>query len=683
MPPLFFRRSLGMTANLARSTFVALASVVLLVSAAVYLPGISGPYVFDDRYNILSNSFLQLQSLDIKALYHASFSVGSGPLLRPVSMLSFALNHYFAGGFEDSTPLKLTNLAIHIINGLLVFWLMRLIFRRAAGTSAPAVGTETGLAERSDYLAAAVALLWIVHPINLTSVLYVVQRMTSLSALFTLLGLISYLKGRTRFLANRSGGIWLIAFGLFGCGGIGVLSKENAALLPLFILALECMLFADEEPWRSWSRLPARLRRTILSTLFAALAIAVVWAVSIIAVRYGGRTFTMTERVLTEARVLFFYLFLLLIPRTDRFGLYHDDIPLSTSLFSPWTTLPSVAGIIGLCVLALLVRRRLPLLALGIIWFFIGHLLESTIIPLEIAHEHRNYLAGIGVFLALVHLVDRYSRSPRASSAWLAYALLALIFAGATLLRANQWSDHYTLARYEALHHPSSAQAQALLASATYMAKDYEAALHASLRASALAPGEPGYRINAEIARVRLGLSPDPVQMAEIKGLIAKRPPSIVTQMTLQYVTSCIANECTRLQNGLESWLRTLVESDSARVDRSFYYYLLGRTLLAQGKTLDALNALERSAQYDRRYLHPLFLLAAVFVELGQVENAELMLERIRAVNNLTVHPRHREASQLAEIIENLKRGRAPAVAGEALRNKLAPAPEGPAMAKD
>lgn len=672
-----------MIANLGRSTFVALTVAVLLLCAAIYLPGISGPYVFDDRYNILSNSYLQLQSLDLRALYHASFSVGSGPLLRPVSMLSFALNHYFAGGFEDSTPLKLTNLAIHVINGLLLFWLMRLIFMRVARIATPAAGAETGLAQRCDYLAAAVALLWIVHPINLTSVLYVVQRMTSLSALFTLLGLICYLKGRACLVANRPGGTWLIVFGLFGCGGIGVLTKESAVLLPLFMLALELTLFAGEEPWRSWSRLPVRLRRAILAAFFSALVVGLVWALSIIAIRYGGRPFTMTERVLTEARVLVFYLSLLLIPRTSGFGLYHDDIPLSTSLLSPWTTLPSIAGIVGLLVLALLLRRRLPLLSLGIAWFFVGHLLESTIIPLEIAHEHRNYLAGVGVLLAIVYLIDRYSRSSVGSRAWLIHGALAVIFAGVTLLRANQWSDHYTLARYEALHHPDSAQAQALLASATYKAGDYEEALRASRRASELAPHEPGYRINAEIARVRLGLPPDSARVAEINRLIAERPPSIVTQKTLQYVTSCIANVCTQLQNGLETWLRTLIDRGSARIDRSFYYYLLGRTLLTQGKTLDALNALERSVQYDRRYLHPLFLLAAVFVELGQTENAELMLERIRAVNALTPHPRHRETAQLAEIIEDLKRGRAPTVAGEALRNKLAPAPEGPAIARD
>ncbi len=673
--PCFFR-PMDRTVKLRRCTIVLLACAVLVLSAAVYLPGIPGPYVFDDRYNILSNSYLKIGSLDRRELYQASFSIKSGPLLRPVSMLSFALNHYFAGSFNDSRPLKATNLAIHVINGLLVFWLMRLLLARA--TRAGSAGGVTTFASaspiRTDLLAAAVALLWLVHPINLTSVLYVVQRMTSLSALFTLLGLTLYLKGRSEIAAGRYSAAWLIVLGLVGCGGLGVLSKENAALLPLFMLAIELTLFADEEPWRAWSRLSPRTKGVILTVLFILVAAALIGVISFAAGRYGSRPFTMTERVLTEARVLMLYLSLLLVPRIDLFGLYHDDIAISTSLLSPWTTLASVLGIVALVGLALSTRRRLPLLSLGIAWFFVGHLLESTVIPLEIAHEHRNYLAAMGIILAVVHVLDRCSLRPGAKRLWVLYPMLALMLGGITLLRASQWSDLYTLAHYEVRHHPDSARAQALFASAAYVAKDYEGALRASQRASTLEPNEPGYRINGQIASVQLGVGPDATEHAEIIELLSSKPPSIVTQMTLQYVTSCIPKACAQLREQLEMWLRTVIEKAPAKADRSFYYYLLGRALLARGETLEALNALERSHQLDSKYLHPLFLLAAVFVELGHVNNAALMLERIRDANTRTPHPRHKEIAELAAIIEGLKSGHAPSVNGENLRDRLAPA---------
>src|SRR3989344_2713032 len=105
-------------------------------------------------------------------------------------MLSFALNHYFAGSFNDSTPYKLTNIVIHAVNGLLLFWMMSLVFLRLTQLR-PSAQLRTGI-NRNTYLvlASIVAVLWVMHPIQLTSVLYLVQRMTALSGLFTLLALI-------------------------------------------------------------------------------------------------------------------------------------------------------------------------------------------------------------------------------------------------------------------------------------------------------------------------------------------------------------------------------------------------------------------------------------------------------------------------------------------------------------
>ena len=99
---------------------------------------------------------------------------------------------------------------------------------------------------------------------------------------------------------------------------------------------------------------------------------------------YELRSFTLLERLLTEARVLWFYLGLIVLPRFEAFGLYHDDISLSTGLLMPWTTLPALLGLAGLVGIAWHVRNRAPLLAFGIAWFLIGHSLESTVLPLEI-----------------------------------------------------------------------------------------------------------------------------------------------------------------------------------------------------------------------------------------------------------------------------------------------------------
>ena len=240
-----------------------LLSLLVVLGTIVYLPGISGPWLFDDYGNILRNTFVRITTLNADSLYHAAYSLQAGPLKRPIAMLSFALNYYFVGGFNNTTSYKLTNLVIHGINGLLIFWLVRLIFTRLNRLT-PSVQVKTNTLLNVN-AAALIALLWVVHPIQLTSVLYVVQRMAELSAFFMLLGMIGYLKGRIQIIDGRPNGIWLILLSLTFALTLGMLSKENAALLPVFVLAMEFTLFSGESPWNRWSSLSHRAKNIIVA----------------------------------------------------------------------------------------------------------------------------------------------------------------------------------------------------------------------------------------------------------------------------------------------------------------------------------------------------------------------------------------------------------------------------------
>ena len=156
----------------------------------LYWPGLFGDYIFDDPANILDNQKIAITSLDLNSLKTAWYSGDAGPLGRPISMLSFALNHYFTG-FEPFY-FKLTNLFIHLINGLLVFIISLKLFQWLSHQY------QRISFESTSYLACLVSLIWLIHPLNLTSVLYVVQRMTSLSTLFGLFALAIYCFWRTR-----------------------------------------------------------------------------------------------------------------------------------------------------------------------------------------------------------------------------------------------------------------------------------------------------------------------------------------------------------------------------------------------------------------------------------------------------------------------------------------------------
>lgn len=637
-----------------------LLSISLALSALIYLPGISGPYTFDDYPNLLNNSYVQIKSLDTDSLYHAAYSLAAGPLKRPVSMLSFALNHYFAGSFDVSTPYKLTNLIIHIINGLLIFWLTRLIFQRLSlinhgNTLQSVISNRT-----SVWVAAAVALLWLVHPIQLTSVLYVVQRMTALSALFVLLGLIFYLKGRTRMVSGKHGGSWLILIGLFGCGTLGALSKENAVLLPVFMFVLELVLFAGERPWAAWHRLSPKTKR-MLSLGTVSLGLITLMAIIYYALpNYASRDFTMTERLLTESRTLFFYLSLILVPRINKFGLFHDDIEISTSLTAPWTTLPSVIGIIGLLALAVLVLRKQPLLALGILWFFASHLLESTVIALEIAHEHRNYLATFGVFLAVTHLIDNTSLRLGHKKLWWIVPVMAIAFAGTTYFRATQWSNSVSLFSFEVFHNPESSSAQAGLGMRLAMHGHYDQGIAALRRASELEPNEVAHLINIQVVIASAGKMPAREDHEEIMKRLSAGHLTATTSLAFQTVGDCILTWCRPLQGHLETWLRLLLATESSgEYDASTYYFLLGRTLFGQGRLVEAIDAYRRSHEIDPKYLHPLIEVGYVYVRINRLDDAEKVLRQLEAANRANLHPRDREVAELARTIDEARKSQA------------------------
>lgn len=638
-----------------RFPLITLLLMAILATAVffVYLPGIKGPYVFDDFSNIIDNSYIAITSLDKDSLYHAAYSVRSGALWRPVAMVSFALNHYFAGGFGNPAPFKLTNIVIHAINALLVFWLLRLILARNAHISH----------EREDrkpltlvLLGAAIALLWAVHPIQLTSVLYVVQRMVGLSALFTLLGIVCYLIGRQRQLAGKKGGAWLMLAGPLGFGALGMLSKENAVLLIGFIALLEFTLFADERPWRFWKRLPANLRRALIGALALALVAATAYAISYSLPGYAVRDYTMMERVLTQTRVLFFYLSLIVLPSISQFSLHHE-FNISTSLLTPWTTLPSLLGLIALMAVGFAARRRLPLLSLGILWFFVAHALESTIFNLELAHEHRNYLASLGILLAATQLVVIIGRRFTPRLPWILLPSLIMLFAVTTFLRSQHWSSTASLALHEAGYRPDSAYAQTDLGFALAGRGQAQGSIQAMRRAAELNPKDPAPLINMHMLAALMRVTLDPRDQEEtLRRLSATSYVTANTSRALQSVNACLLSDCSVLAPHMEQWARTLIKVLRPTADRSIFNFMLGRALRSQGKMNEAILALVNAVQQDNKYLHPLFELAAIYMDLGQIDAAETILAHMREVNSRSAYPRDREIEKLANRILALKK---------------------------
>jgi len=435
--------------------------MLMAAGVSVYAPGLHGVFVFDSVERVVRSESLRMDSPDIEQLLGAAYAAQASYPQRGLAYISLALNYYFAGQHFSPFAFKATNLAIHILNGVLVFFLARLIFSRwcRLGLLSTPDDPSNSISAMAIAVMAIVAMaLWTLHPIQLTSVLYVVQRMTSLAATWVLAGAILFVLARARFEQGRRFALGSLFAALAVCTGVGFLCKQSALLLPALIAVLELFLFD-----RSLLS-PAQkhgLRWFFGATLLLPVTLGVALLVAfpeVLVSGYDGRDFDMLQRLLSEARVLFFYLSLLLIPDVRRFGLYHDDVVISTGLLDPAITLVAVIAW-AVVVIAIVwgARRRAPWAFAGA-WFLVGHAMESTIVPLELVHEHRNYVPSVAISIALVYYAaaawQKAGRLRGLVPAALGLGLLALAFV--THARAESWRDAATLMASLSRNHPSS-----------------------------------------------------------------------------------------------------------------------------------------------------------------------------------------------------------------------------------
>ncbi|MGE0482822.1 MAG: tetratricopeptide repeat protein [Gammaproteobacteria bacterium] len=413
--------------------------VLAAVTLAVYWPGLHGDFLFDDVHAIAANPALDVTRLDREALLDAAFSTNTGPLRRPLALLSFAANRSLNG--LSPFAFKLTNVLVHCLNaGLLMMVLMAVaprLSRRPLAEMAPVVRLT--------------ALLWAVHPANLSSVLYVVQRMTLGAATCMLAAMLVYCRLRRRQVegGRASALAWL---GLAGLWLAGLGFKESAAVLPAYLLAIEVAAFRGA----AWRR-PHGWQWPGLGVLGLLVAAGAVLMLDRIADDYAGRAFTLGERLLTEGRVVLTYARMTLLPDPALFALFHDDLVVSRGLFDPPTT---IVALLTLAVAAVVVARwRPPVVAFGLAWFLSGHLLESTVLPLELMHEHRNYLSSAGLLFVLLVGAEALARKHlRPAIAGLLALVLVAAPAAVTVLRATRWADPWTQMATEAHYHPNSSR---------------------------------------------------------------------------------------------------------------------------------------------------------------------------------------------------------------------------------
>ena len=613
-----------MSGYAARLCLFGMFGLLLAATAWLYAPGIHGPVLLDDRTSVT----LLETDVDSRQRVEQVFGDGSGPLGRPVTMATFVAERAFVG--DDVRWSKAINIGLHLLNGLLLAWLIHRLL---------------GAADYARVMAVALlaAGLWLVSPLWVSTVLYAVQRMAMLACTLMLLALIAYTYWRERYSAGEKG---ILRFALvIVCATLAVFAKENGVVVLPVLLLLELLWFG--------CRRGDRVDQRMLYQVLGALVLGGVFVIAVFALaperflaHYALREFTLVERLLTQSRILWDYLGQLVWPDVARMGLYHDDVVLSRSIMSPITTLHAL---VAWCA-ALLLAAAISRFALGrrvafcLLLFLVGHSVESTVLPLELYFEHRNYFPGIAVFLLLALLLAELARRWRVVArpvmAYLALALLMLSFN--TSSQVEIWANSYLLRFNQISAHPASFRANADMAVMYAQAGSLERALAYSAQAHAHSPERDGDHYLRNLALSCMAGRPLPASAGTIaSALDAPRPLSSVA--TLHVLVKMLQNEqCVQLDRLAiaDAFASVYLRPEAGATASANIYALLAVLENALGRYA---NAYEYTAQFlaqapgtPRGLLMQLHFSTA----LGKVSEAEALqrqLLTLQAAGALTV----------------------------------------------
>jgi hypothetical protein len=587
-----------------RLTGYRLLVLALIVVAAIYWAGLDGSWLFDDYPNIVDNHGVQPADAGFSSLVRAALSSPSSEFKRPLASLSFAANYLAAG--MNPYWWKLSNLLIHLLNGLLAFLLARSLISASSSDDQRI---------RAGVVAALIAASWMLLPINLTGVLYVVQRMESMANLFVLLGLIGYVAGRQRMLApaaaddtapspaSRGGlgwgrsslntrGFMLCLASIILCTGIGALAKETAVMLPLYALLIEWALFRFRKSQTSVATEQAASLRTdfrivALFTLVLALPmiLGMAWLLpSLLKPEpWATRDFTLGTRLLSEARIVVDYIAWTLLPTPDALSFYHDDFHISTGLLAPWSTLVGIVMLVVLMALTIRLRSRFPLVSLGIALYLGCHLLTGTILPLELIYEHRNYFASFGLMLAVVPLLATPRDQAFALPRHLLLAGLLICWALLTAFTAYAWGNPLRLAEDLASRAPESPRAQYELGRTYIIYSHYDPAspftslAYAPLEKSASLPESsilPEQALIFMNSRMHLPLKDS--WWDSMISKLGRYKPGVQDESSLSALTTCAHENDCNLPKGrmMETFAAALRHSaPSARLEATYADY--------------------------------------------------------------------------------------------------------------
>jgi hypothetical protein len=629
-----------------RRSFSALTSIGWGICLAATLSTIGYLYNLGSTFGLSLDDTWNLSGLagvtDYRAALEFVFGGVSGPLGRPIALATFLINqHSWPNSPEDLIRL---NVHLHLLNAALVVWLVYRLSPYLSLTS-----------RRSPRMALATGALWAASPVLISASLMSIQRMTLLSATFTLVGLIGYVAARERYQSQPWRALIQMALAIGVGTALGVLSKENGILLPAFALLIEKLVLSERlNPTDSLLRRFHYIFLVIPASLIASYLIFMAWQGTING--FPGRSFSLSERLLTEARILWDYLRILILPARSALGPFQDDYVVSQGLWSPPSTAFAVLGLIALAAAAYRLRRgKWKIMSFALAWFLLGHSLESTVIPLELYFEHRNYIPAIGFYIGLVFGLERLAIGWKAEAAICGLILFNFFF----VLRetAISWSDPLLAGMLWQREHPNSLRAMQHLAIQLQLRGKTHEFLNLIDNAS------PTLAVRPDFAAVRVlahcaSAPPDAVKAALFDMEERARDKMITPAVTdaIDKLADLIEDkQCDGIaEQDLLRSLNLILENrhGGTRADtKATAHEIIARIMMRQQRIAEALAHVERAFEL-RPTLSDGISIAAMNVGMGRYSEAGMMLDHLQQIAPKRPFVRDRWLRTVAEMKE-------------------------------
>ena len=554
--------------------------LIVLATVGVYSHTLDVPFYLDDFSSIQENPIIYQWQGTIKELWQFA-------PMRTIGYLSFALN-YQVHQFQVN-GYHVVNIAIHILASLAVWGLLLGLVR------SPVLKQQLSPTAQV-VLPLVAALLFALHPLQIQAVTYVVQRLASMAALFYITALMAFVYARLA--ENLLPRLFWITI-LILCMGLGLLTKQNTATLPVALLLIELIFF------------PNHLKRVLTITGFAVLGLAAVWTVLALSFQYNPfslqamealtketTTISRESYLATQFSVLWTYIKLFFYP----IGLHIDyDYPITETLLNP-TALIALAGHMVLIVIGLLSIKRFPIIAFGLLFYYLAHAVESSVIPIrDVVFEHRTYLPNLGLFaLCAWILVVQIPRWLDKNTAIILTLVVVVGLGTMTWLRNETWRNPIALWKDNVEQSPSKKRAWVILGKHLVQADRPQEGLTALLRSGTEQTEADGSTSTTYSAETLLNLVvaykklKQYEQALNIINQVIHNPTIDNLNRAKFYINrGNIAYELERFADAEQSYLTALQfypQSISARANLASIFAATGRLQEAENTYLDMLQ---------------------------------------------------------------------------------------------